>query len=142
MSTGTDEAMEQDKATRNLHDFEPQREPFEYLCGECGMGKIAVYHTGSRFQFIVLSGRFKVVDRQSRNDRSGQIATADDEESANLITEALNERAALLARVGVLEEVLKPIIDCYGLGQSAEKFTEQVGPFIVDAKAALSQPSR
>jgi hypothetical protein len=44
----------------------------------------------------------------------------------------------LFAEVVRLKGLLQPIIDCYGLGQSAEKFTEQVGPFILDARAALS----
>lgn len=49
-----------------------------------------------------------------------------------------SEVAHLLAENQRLRELLQPIIDCYGLGQSAEKFTEQVGPFIIEARAALS----
>lgn len=44
----------------------------------------------------------------------------------------------LFTEVGRLRDLLKPIIDCYGLGLSPEKFVEQVGPFILDARAALS----
>ena len=52
--------------------------------------------------------------------------------------EQFTERDQLLAEVARLRALLQPIIDCYGLGQSAEKFTEHVGPFILDARAALS----
>jgi hypothetical protein len=49
-----------------------------------------------------------------------------------------SERDLLLERVRVLEGALRPIVSCYGLGQPAEKFTEQVGPLILDARAALA----
>jgi hypothetical protein len=58
--------------------------------------------------------------------------------NANLIVTAVNERDSLLERVRVLEGALRPIVSCYGLGQPAEKFTEQVGPLILDARAALA----
>lgn len=38
-----------------------------------------------------------------------------------------------------LRELLNPIIDCYGLGLSPDKFAAQVGPFILDARAALAE---
>lgn len=51
----------------------------------------------------------------------------------------VNERNALLSEVAELKSLLKPIIDCYGLGLTAEKFTDQVGPFILDARALLGK---
>jgi hypothetical protein len=54
------------------------------------------------------------------------------------VVSAANERDSLLERVRVLEGALRPIVSCYGLGQPAEKFTEQVGPLILDARAALA----
>jgi hypothetical protein len=53
---------------------------------------------------------------------------------------ALSEQ--LIDEVTRLKDLLQPIIDCYGLGQSADKFTEQVGPFILDARAALAGKDR
>jgi hypothetical protein len=58
--------------------------------------------------------------------------------NAELIVTAVNERDSLLERVRVLEGALHPIVSCYGLGQPAEKFTEQVGPLVLDARAALA----
>jgi hypothetical protein len=46
-----------------------------------------------------------------------------------------------LNRITALEDALKTIVDCYGLGQSADKFTKQVGPFILDAKLLLDSPA-
>lgn len=74
------------------HEFSPQREPFTSLCSECGMGKIAIYHNGPRYQTVVVTGRNKIIDREGAR---GQIATADSDEDAQTITEALNSYDAL-----------------------------------------------
>jgi hypothetical protein len=38
-----------------------------------------------------------------------------------------------------LVSTLKAIVDCFGLGQSPEKFVEQVSGFIEDARAAIEK---
>jgi hypothetical protein len=50
----------------------------------------------------------------------------------------INERDQLLGEVARLKRILNPIVACYGLGLSPEKFVGQVGPWIEEARVALS----
>jgi phosphoglycolate phosphatase-like HAD superfamily hydrolase len=52
--------------------------------------------------------------------------------ATSAVSRLKREHAEMLA-------ALKPIVDCYGLGQSPEKFVEQVSGFIEEARAAIQK---
>jgi hypothetical protein len=50
-----------------------------------------------------------------------------------------NERDQLLSEAAQLKRILNPIVAVYGLGLSPEKFADQVGPWILEARALLGK---
>jgi len=48
----------------------------------------------------------------------------------------------LIAAAPELLEALKAIVDCYGMGETPEKFAEHVRGFIEDARAAISKATQ
>lgn len=72
----------------------------------------------------------------SVTDYAPFMSLSTQQEEKRAIAEA---NARLIAAAPDMHEALKAIVDCYGLGQSPEKFVEQVRGFIEDGRAAISK---
>lgn len=60
------------------------------------------------------------------------ICTCGNPGDARLIVKAVNNHERLVA-------ALRPIVTCYGLGSTPEKFCEHVHDFIMEARALLAE---
>lgn len=71
----------------------------------------------SRYTFAVVTGRYKILDNRSEGPtRITQIATADGEDEARLIIQALNQHATLIEQRERLLRLLRPVTSptaCY-----------------------------
>lgn len=119
----------------DIHDFESQREPFENLCSECGMGRIAIYHTGPRYQVAAYPGLYRIIDR-AQNQEESVIATATNQKNATLVADALNVQAGA-ARSTLAQKVLKEIEDVKTVWVTSNRTDSMVAADII--LAALLQ---
>jgi hypothetical protein len=61
------------------------------------------------------------------------------EQAVSVISDATDAEQTVRAENERLRERLKPIVDCYGLGNTPEKFVEQVHDFIMEAREELKR---
>jgi hypothetical protein len=69
------------------------------------------------------------------------------QQTAERVSSMLNDYESLSIQIASLREVLKPIVDCYGVGYCADEYLEfikDLEPFVLEARellASLPQPS-